>query len=207
ARALLSLARSLEDGGFSVYLQPRAGLDYFSQEPDEAKAQLAASTALMDDIESGDDSSPRAIHVVSYSEGTGLADPSVVEESVRIVRRALDEYRRLRRSGAMDDMGRSADAAERTRALLSEARTIVAAIEGSIPDPYTPRGFYEILASGFLPVPQLSACREEFERAVAWRTAFVDGGVKVVDEKGKPLPAALRMEEAAQTARRRASLA
>ena len=207
ARALLALVRPLEDERFAVYLQPRGGLDYFSPDAEKAKAQLAASTALMDDIESGDDTSPRAIHVVSYSEGTGLADPGVVEESARIVRHALAEYRRLRRAGAVDDMGRSADAAERTRALLSEARTVIAAIEGSIPDPYTPRGFYEILASGFLPVPQLSSCREEFERAVAWRTAFVDGGVKVVDQRGKPVPAALRMEEVAQAARRRASQA
>jgi len=47
----LSLVKSLEDEKFQVLLQPRAGLDYFSPDQDKAKAQLAAVTALMDDID------------------------------------------------------------------------------------------------------------------------------------------------------------
>jgi hypothetical protein len=40
----------------------------------KAKAQLAAVTAMMDDIEPQDEGSPQIIHVVSYSEAFRLAD-------------------------------------------------------------------------------------------------------------------------------------
>ena len=41
ARASLRLVRDLESPSFSVMLQPRGGLDYFSPDLDHAKAQLA----------------------------------------------------------------------------------------------------------------------------------------------------------------------
>ena len=49
--AMIKLVRGLEDNQFSVLLQPRAGLDYFKTDLHEAKIQLAAVTALMDDID------------------------------------------------------------------------------------------------------------------------------------------------------------
>jgi len=48
----------------------------------KAKAQLAAVTALMDDIEPQDPNSPPIIHVVSYCEASHLADPAAVNESI-----------------------------------------------------------------------------------------------------------------------------
>lgn len=51
SRAMLRLVRQLEDERFRVILQPRAGLDSFSPDLLRARAQLAAATALMDDIE------------------------------------------------------------------------------------------------------------------------------------------------------------
>ena len=205
ARALLALARSLEDGGFSVHLQPRAGLDYFSAEPDEAKAQLAASTALMDDIEPGDGRSPPIIHVVSWSEGRSLADPSVIEESIRIARYALSEYRGRRARGLVPDMSADAEARARTEALLADARAVIAAIELSIESPWSARGLYEILASGFFPLPALAALRDEFAEAARWKTASIAGAVRVVDEAGSAIPVPERMREVVEVARRRAS--
>ncbi len=117
ARVLLKLVKELEGPKFKVYLQPRGGLDYFSPEPEKAKAQLAAVTAMMDDIEPNDISSPQIIHVFSYSEAYKLADPSVIEESIKIARYALQEYRRLKREGAIDDMSGNADVAAREQAL------------------------------------------------------------------------------------------
>jgi len=91
ARAMLQLVRELEDDSFRVILQPRAGLDYFSPDLEKAKSQLAAVTALMDDIEPSDELSPPLIHVVSYAEGSHLATAAVVDESIKITRQALGQ--------------------------------------------------------------------------------------------------------------------
>ena len=155
ARALLALLRELEDRDFRVVLQPRAGLDYFSADPARAKAQLAAVTALMDDIEPDDAASPPMVHVVSWSEAVRFADPPVIAESVQITRHALAEHRRLRARGMVDDMGNHPEVWSRTRDLLAESRAVIRAIEASIPDPGSPAGLYGICASGCLPVPYL----------------------------------------------------
>jgi hypothetical protein len=204
ARALLHLVKELEDSDFKVYLQPRGGLDYFSRDPERAKAQLAATTALMDDIEPHDSTSPQIIHVVSYSEGYALADPDVVDESVRITRFALERYRALRESGEMPDMASNAQVISRTSRLLQDARAAVSAIESSIADSYRPEGLYEILKSGILAAPYLYECRDEFPEAVRWKTKCINGGIEVVDDKGTPVQAKDRIEAATEVALQRA---
>jgi hypothetical protein len=124
ARAILTLVEDLRRAGMRITLQPRAGLDYFSADLNLARAQLAAATAFMDDIEPGIETSPQIIHVVSYCEAAELATPAEVDESVRITRAALDEYRRLRRRGDIDDMAANADAARRHDELTQDARTV-----------------------------------------------------------------------------------
>jgi hypothetical protein len=203
ARALLHLVRELEDSDFKVYVQPRGGLDYFSRDPEKAKAQLAAVTAMMDDIEPNDATSPQIIHVVSYSEGYALADPDVVNESIRITRHALSSYRALRESGGIDDMSSNPLVLARTSALLKDARMAISAIESTIPSPYSAEGLYEIMASGFLAAPFLSECRDEFPEAVHWKTKCIDGAIEVVDEIGLPIAAKDRIAVAAETARAR----
>jgi hypothetical protein len=196
SRALLALLRELEDRDFRVILQPRAGLDYFSADPAKAKAQLAAVTALMDDIEPGEAASPPMVHVVSWSEAVRFADPPVIVESVQITRHALAEHRRLRARGMVDDMGNDPEVRSRTRDLLAESRAVVRAIEASIPDPASPAGLYRIFASGFLPVPYLWECRDELAAAVAWRTRTIRGSVRLVDDLGVPLPIEARIARA-----------
>jgi len=189
SRALLALVRELEDDAFQVMLQPRAGLDYFSPDLERAKVQLAAVTALMDDIEPHDPTSPPVIHVVSYSEGSHLADPPVINESIQITRAALAEYRRLRARGEVADMSRHPEVAARTAELLLGARAILQAIAANIAEPYTAEGLYRALHAGFLPVPYLWACRDEFAAAVRWRTSLQRGSVRVVDEDGRAISA------------------
>jgi hypothetical protein len=111
-----------------------------------------------------------------------------VNESIRITRAAIEEYRRLRRKGDVDDMSRHPEVMRRTEELLEGARTILSAIESALPNPYTAEGLYRIFWAGFMPVPYLWECRDEFENAVRWRTMPVKGGVKVVDEAGIPIP-------------------
>ena len=194
SRALLRLARELEDDNFRVFLQPRAGLDYFSHDLEKAKVQLAAVSALMDDIEPHKLDSPPIIHVVSYSEASHLADPPVINESIQITRAAIEECRRLRAHGEVEDMARHPETTRRTEELLDGARAILDTIESVIPNPYTAEGLYQIFAAGFLPVPYLWECRDEFQNAVKWRTRLVKGGVKTVDENGSVIPPAERAQ-------------
>jgi len=201
SRAVLTLARELEDERFRIILQPRAGLDYFSPDLERAKAQLAAVTALMDDIEPHNPNSPPIIHVVSYSEASHLADPPVVNESIQITIAALQEYRRLRAKGEVEDMSQHHEVKARTQELLREARIVLKAIEESIPDPYSAEGLYRVFWAGFLPVPYLWEGREEFAHAVRWQTRVIRGSVKVVDEYGTPIAVEQRVRSAMEAAR------
>jgi hypothetical protein len=196
SRTLLRLVRSLQDEHFSVTLQTRAGLDYLSADPLRARSQLAAVTALMDDIEPRDPDSPQIIHVVSWSEATEFADPSVISESVQICRQALLDYRRLRSRGAVDDMTASEEVNRRTKELEGEALAVIAAIDQHVSQPFTAAGLYRVFAAGFLPVPYLWECRDELPGAVGWRTRLSGGAVKVVDKDGAPLSVQQRIERA-----------
>jgi len=197
ARATLLLVRELEDARFRAVLQPRAGLDYFQTDPDKARAQLAAATALMDDIEPHDAQSPEMVHVVGFSEAARLADPAVVNESIQITRLALTEYRRQKSGGAFEQA-----AAERTLHLLGEVRMLLAAMERGVPELYSAAGLYSVLQRGYLAVPYLFEGREEFAAAVRWQTRLVRGGIGVVDKQGRPIPMAGRLDRLERIAAR-----
>lgn len=185
ARAMLKLVKSLEDDHFKVFLQPRAGLDYFKPDLHEARIQLAAVTALMDDIDPYNEMSPPIIHVVSYSEASHLATPEIINESIQITQYALQKYREMKRQGKTEDMGKNADVKERSAELYQSAMKRIAAIEGNIENPYSAEGFYKIFAAGFLPVPYLWGEIDEFKHAKNWRTKLVRGSIKLVDENNK----------------------
>jgi hypothetical protein len=189
SRAMLALVRELEDSGFRIYLQPRAGLDYFRPDLDLAKAQLAAVTALMDDIEPWDDRSPWMIHVVSFSEALHLATPEVIHESIEITRHALSRYRALRKKGDVDDMGKNSEVKRRSQALFTEAKAVIRAIESSLEKPYSAEGFYQIFTAGFLPVPYLWGEAYELQYAKNWMTKPYKGGVVLVNEDLSPMTA------------------
>ena len=201
SRALLQLLRTLEDSSFSVTLETRAGLDYLSADPFRAKAQLAADAALMDDIEPHDASSPGIIHVVSWTEATRFADPEVITESVQVTRHALAEYRRLRAKGLVDDMASSTEVRDRVEGLVAGASAVIRAIEAAIPSPWSAAGLYRMFAAGFLPVPWLWECREEFPCAVGWRTRLLRGAVRLVDARGVPLSVNARIDAARRNLR------
>lgn len=193
SRAMLLLTRELEDDRFRVIFQPRAGLDSFSTDLEEARARLAASTALMDDIEPLSPESPPLIHVVSYCEASHLADPSAINESIRITRQALEEYRMLRQRGEIDDMSRHPETEARMASLLADARTVLKTIEENVPEYLSAEGLYRVFTGGFLPAPGLWECRREFHKATRWQTRLIDGAVVVVDEHGRHVPVGERM--------------
>lgn len=196
SRALLRLVKELENPQFPIYLQPRAGLDYFKPDLQEARAQLAAVTALMDDIDPHNETSPHIIHVVSYSEASHLATPEIINESIQITQHALQRYRTSRRRGSVADMSRNEEVDERMYQLLLAAKTVIRAIETAIDRPYTPEGFYKIFAAGFLPVPYLWGGVDEFVHAKNWRTKPIRGSIKLVDEHHQPISAEKMVETA-----------
>lgn len=194
ARALLKMVRRLEDRHFRVIYQPRAGLDYFSPDIEKAKAQLAAVTSLMDDVEPGKSDSPEIIHVVSYSEALFLANPEVINESVRITKAALKFYPEFREKNSIGDIIQSKELADSTDELWEEARILIENMEKNIESLYTSEGLYRVFKAGYFPVPYLWEGRDEFSNAVNWTTKIIDGGVYVVDEEGRKMDIRDRIE-------------
>jgi hypothetical protein len=195
ARALLLLVRELEDKDFIVYHQPRAGLDYFSPDLNKAKVQLAAVTAMMDDIEPDNEQGPDIIHVVSYSEAVHLATPPIINESIQITLHALQAYRKAKRSGSVDNMKHQPEVDARTKTLYSEVKHAVRVLELHIPELYTAKGLYEVFHRGVFATPYLWEGREEFKAAIEWKTTLIDGGMQVVDNQGKVISCAERFEK------------
>ncbi len=179
-RTLLKLVKELEDENFRIVLQTRAGLDYFKPDLEAAKTQLAAVTALMDDIDPLNETSPDIIHVVSYSEALFLATPDIINDSIKITRAALNEYRKLKKTKATPDV-MTDDILIRQFELETACRKIIKAMELNIPDLYSPEGLYLAFVAGWLPVPELWSNSDEFAHAKDWSTRIVNGGVVLCD--------------------------
>lgn len=186
-RVMLKLVRELEDSTFKVSLQTRAGLDYFAPDLEKAKVQLAAVTAMMDDIEPNNPNSPEIIHVVSYCEAVRLATPALMKESIKITLGALEEYRQLKKKRQTWNTASDQDIQLRTENLLVEAREAIKILEKNIHDLYTPQGLYKVFINGFFPVPFLLDQNNKFPKATKWQTAIFNGGVIVIDDDGKPI--------------------
>ena len=175
-RTLLKLVKELEDEKFRVIVQSRAGLDYFKPDLEVAKTQLASVTALMDDIVPFNNKNPEIIHVVSYSEAVSLATPDILNDSIRITRTALKEYRRLKDQGLTPDT-MTDEIRKRQIELEMSCRKIIKAMEENIPNLYSPEGLYIAFVAGWLPVPQLWSESEEFKHAREWSSKITNGGV------------------------------
>jgi len=194
SRVLLKIVKELEDNTFKVIFQTRAGLDYFSNDYEKAKIQLASVTALMDDIEPYNQNSPEIIHVVSYSEAVRFADSVVIDESIKITLNTLEEYRQMRKSGKVEDMAHNKDITFRYNELYEETKEAISFLENSIPYLYTPEGFYKIFCDGFLPVPYLVDNANKYPKSRSFSTQIINGSIKVVDDKGIVVPANRRFK-------------
>jgi len=194
SRVMLKLLRSLESSRFRVIYQPRAGLDFFSPDLEKAKRQLAAVTALMQDVEPENPESPQIIHVVSFSEARFLADPAVIDESLRITRASLAEYPGFRRRYNLTDFINGREVHQQTEELWQDALHMIRDMERNIPDLTTPDGLYRIFHAGYFPVPFLWEGRDEFPHAVSWSTGLKDGGVHVLTADGGKMKMRQRLE-------------
>ncbi|RKY68372.1 MAG: cobalamin-binding protein, partial [Candidatus Latescibacterota bacterium] len=91
-------------------------------------------------------------------------------------------YRGLKTKGDVDELSGHPDVAERMQELIQGASEVLTTIENGFANPYSPHGFYEIFKAGFLPVPQLMGCREEFPEAVRWQTGMRNGRVDIYED-------------------------
>ena len=182
SRALKKVIYTLQDSEFRIIMQTRAGLDYFKPDILDAKIQLAAVTAMMDDIDPYNHMSPEIIHVVSYCEALYLATPDILNDSIKITRTALRSYRELKKQGESPDV-MTDDIIERTQQLVSDAQKIIRAMEDNIADLYSPEGLYLAFVAGWLPVPELWSESEEFRLAKSWETKIKNGGVVLVEKE------------------------
>lgn len=183
ARAILQLINPLKDETFNIFLQPRAGLDYFAPDIEKAKVQLAQVSMLMDDIEPHNEFSPEIIHVVSYSEALFLANPKVINESVQITQAALKYYREYKKNNPNFLMQFEEDIKTKTNDLVNEVTILLNSIEEVIKDPYTAQGLHDIFAYGYLQTPYLWANKEDFLYATHFKTKVFNGSTILVDEQ------------------------
>lgn len=194
SRVLLKLVRELEEENFRVIYQPRAGLDYFSPDLGKAKTQLAAVTALMDDVEPRNESRLEIVHVVSYSEALFLANPDVIDESIKISKAALEYYPEFRQKNSIRDIIMNKEIDLQIDELWEEAKILISDMERRIKGLYSSDGLFRAFKMGYFPVPYLWEGRDEFSNAVNWVTQIIKGGVFVVDEHGERLPVHKRLE-------------
>ena len=178
SRVVLKLIKELEDSNFRVIFQTRAGLDYFKPDIEEAKIQLAAVTAMMDDIDPYNICNPEIIHVVSYSEALYLATPDIINDSIKITRKALHEYRNKKKE--LDIITEAEDKiAVRMMQLENDTRKLLKVMENSIPNLYSAKGLYIAFVAGWLPVPQLWLDSNEFKMAKQWQIQMSNGGLAI----------------------------
>ena len=188
ARAMLKLVRELEDNNFKVSLQTRAGLDYFSPDLEKAKIQLAAVTAMMDDIEPNNDNSPEIIHVVSYSEAFCLATPDIINESIQITLQSLFEYRELKKNNKINNSLFDQDLSNRMNELYWEAKESINLLEQYIENLYTAEGLFFLFKNGFFPIPYMVDSNSKYPLATNYLTTMKNGGVRVVNANGRIIP-------------------
>lgn len=172
--ASIELMSELEDDGFTVLRQIRAGLTHFSVDMDVAKGQLAASTLLGLAIR------PHIVHVVGFCEADHTAEPEDVIESCKIVRGVL-------RNGLRDfpDMAQDEDVRARKNHLIEQARVFLSTIRQVYTESEDPlcdsRCLSSLVTSGFLDAPHLQGnpC------ALGWaKTMPIRGAYETVDESG-----------------------
>ena len=169
------LIEGLHGDNFVSLRQVRAGLLHFSPDPNTAKGQLAASTALALALR------PHIIHVVAFCEGDHAATADDVIESCEIVHGVLRNN-----LFGMPDMTADPLIQERKDRLVAEAQVLIAALralgEGE-EDPLTsPRVLAEAIRLGVLDAPHLKG--NPYAAGVL-ETRAVNGAIVPVDPKTK----------------------
>lgn len=173
------LIESLQDGGFKVYREVRAGIAHFSPLPSVAQGQLAASAVISLALK------PHILHVVGYSEGDHAVYPDELIESCQIVHGVLSDC-----LYGLPDMETDRRIQDRKRELIAEARTLLDAIKrfgaASSDDPWSdPRVLTGAIENGLLDTPHFRGNPHLCGKIL---TRLIDGAWYAVDEAtGEPV--------------------
>ncbi|MBN2205776.1 MAG: methionine synthase, partial [Candidatus Aminicenantes bacterium] len=179
------MIEGLEDSGFAVIRQVRAGLASMPADFDKAKGHLASSATVSQALD------PHILHVVGYSESDHAITAGELIESCRIARGALDNALR-----GMPDL--EADPAVRRRKgeLIFEAGVLLQALrklgEKTSDDPWAdPRVIADAIDKGLLDAPQFQGLGVARGAVV---TQMIDGACRAVDpSSGRPLTESERL--------------
>ncbi|HHV46514.1 MAG TPA: cobalamin B12-binding domain-containing protein [Tissierellia bacterium] len=173
--AKIELVESLQDDGFKVYRQARAGLASFPADLSQAKGQLAASAYLALAIK------PHIYHVVGYCEAHHAATHEEIIESCKIVRGVIKNVF----LGSVD-IAKDSNVQRRKEQLIKEANIIIDAIKAIGPKDKDPLSDPETLAKavkiGILDAPHLKgnpACSGKLN------TRVISGALYAYDNENK----------------------
>ncbi|GAB4471651.1 MAG: hypothetical protein Kow00124_08900 [Anaerolineae bacterium] len=175
--AQIELAESLADGQMRIWRQTRTGLLSYPLDVAQARAHLAQSVMLQMAVR------PHIIHVVGYTEADHAAAADEVIESARMAGYVADVALR-----GSPDMTADPLIQERKEELIAETHVLLDAIRALSPDVDDPLADPETLAHavrvGLLDAPQL--VNNPYAPG-AIRTRSVEGAIRAVDERGRPL--------------------
>lgn len=175
--AQIALAEAHAGGDMRIWRQTRTGLLSYPLGVPQARAHLAQSVMLQMAVQ------PHLIHVVGYTEAHHAATAAEVIESAQMAGYVAEVALRGNPDMAADPLVQ-----ERKEELIAEAGILLEAIralspdqEDALSDPATLARAVEI---GLLDAPQL--VNNRFARG-AIRTRSIDGAIRAVDERGRPI--------------------
>ena len=192
--AKVDLVESLQDEGFRIFRQTRAGLASLSTDPHIAKGQLASSVVLQLSLR------PHIVHVVAHVEADHAATAQDIAEAVKIVRGVMHNV-----SHDFPDLSADPEILKRKEEIIRETKILLNAIrelgDHSVEDPWTdPQTLARAVRSGLLDAPHLSSNPEAKGEV---RTGIIGGRcVPLHPNTGLPMTEEERVARILQRARR-----
>ncbi len=175
--AILELSEGFADADFRVWRQTRSGLLSYPVNLQRARAHMAQSTMLQMAVR------PHIIHVVGYPEADHAVTADEVIESAVMTQEVIDTALR-----GNPDMTHDPAVQRRKQELIAETHLLLEAIRSlgqESEDPFSdPAVLARAVALGLMDAPQLVNNPYAPGRV---RTRSLEGAVRAVDRKGKPL--------------------
>lgn len=127
-RAAYLLLRGDGAMGGTVRFHLRIGVSHRFSELWKNEISLAASAALMGDVEAANPEFPSIIEVFHQSLGSSCAHPNKIEDSARLVLHAFRKHARLRARGDLPDMSLDMQVLSRTHEIVARVTELLSGI-------------------------------------------------------------------------------
>ncbi len=183
--AVLDLIEPLAGPDFRIWRQTRSGLLSYPQDPEAARAHLAASIYLQMALK------PHIVHIVGHSEAHHAATAEDVITASKLARRAIENA-----LSGQPDMSFDPQVKARRKQLVQEAKITLKWIEekwgNNSLDPLTDAAVLaKTVTAGVLDAPQLG--NNPFALGQV-RTRIIQGQCLAVDSQAKPLSEQKRLK-------------